>query len=149
MVTKILPKVLGDPFEFLLVLNTFANLLYALFGAGCPLFLQLRMVIKALYAFKRAAMNSMSAHTKASILWIILLQTRHFVAGESTLLAEFKTMMEKLVSKDTTITHVEVPAVLIVVAPGSPTKPKRDRPSNPVTPEADDGSARKKPKRSK
>ena len=115
-----------------------------MFSAGCPLFLQLRMVIKAMYAFKRSAMKSMTQHTKASILWIILLQTRHFAAGEGTLLAEFKTMLEKMVAKDTTITHAEVPAALVVTTPLTPTKPKRDRDFTPVTPDDDDGSERRK-----
>ena len=79
----------------------------------------------------------MYAHTKASILWITLLQTRHFAAGEETLLAEFKTMLEKLVAKDTTITHAEVPAALIMVPPGSPTGQKRKSLANPVSPDED------------
>ena len=48
MVLKILSKVLEDLWEFLLVLKTFTNLLYALFGYGCPLFINVQMTIKVI-----------------------------------------------------------------------------------------------------
>ena len=145
LVTKILPHVPTDAWEFLLLLKTFANLLYALFGSGCPLYQHVRMIIKALFSLKRNALKTMPAHTKASILWITLLQTRHFAAGEITLLAEFKNMLEKIVSKDMTISHAEVPAALVAQTPSTPTKTKRDRDLNPIMPEPDEDRKRKKP----
>ena len=56
-------------------------------------------------------------------------------------------MLEKLVAKDTTITHAEVPAALIMVPPGSPTGQKRKSLANPVSPDEDHDGERKKPKR--
>ena len=145
LVTKILPHVLTDAWEFLLLLKTFTNLLYALFSSGCPLYQHVCIIIKALFSFKRNALKIMSAHTKVSILWITLLQMRHFASGEIMLLAEFKTMLEKIVAKDTTISYAEVPAALVTPTPSTPTKTKRERDLNPITPELDKVRKRKKP----
>ena len=95
-VTKVTAKVPEDAFDFLLMLKTFANLLYAIFGASCPLFANVRQIIKALSSYKRNALKQLGIQTKASILWILLLQTRHFAGGHQTVLAEFKNMLQKL-----------------------------------------------------
>ena len=47
----------------------------------------------------------------------MLLQTRHFAAGESSLLAEFKTILDQIVAKDPGISHAEVSALLLTSEP--------------------------------
>lgn len=55
----------------------------------------------------------MSRHTKASILWIILLRSRTFALGDMEVLAAFSTMHTDLCAKQGLITHAEVPALLL------------------------------------
>ena len=55
----------------------------------------------------------MSARTKASILWIMLLQARQFSLGEVNILCEFSTMHSDLRAKKAAIHHGEVPKELI------------------------------------
>ena len=119
-VTRIKAKVPDDAHDFLLLVKTFANLLYALFGSNCPLYLHVRKMIKAFTAYNRTALKAMSKATKASILWITLLQTRHFAGGNLSTLAEFKNMMDKITAKESVITHAEVPAAFL-----TPTVTKR------------------------
>ena len=80
-VTRIKAKVPEDSHDFLLLIKTFANLLYSLFGSNCPLYLQVQKMFKAFTSYACTALKAMSITTKASILWITLLQTRHFAAG--------------------------------------------------------------------
>lgn len=118
--SKLTAKVPTDSHEFLELLKTFANLLFALFSSSCPLYVQIKEILRALHAYKRSAFKAIPLQTKAAILWIILLQTRHFSAGNTTLLAEFRTMKDKLVAKDMAISHAEVPSQLL------PQKRKRE-----------------------
>ena len=55
----------------------------------------------------------MTTTTRASIIWIILLQSRNFALGEDTILAEFTAMHTNLASKQGNIFHAEVPQALI------------------------------------
>eukprot|EP00957_Ditylum_brightwellii_P141834 10806353-Ditylum_brightwellii.AAC.1 len=57
----------------------------------------------------------MSAEAKAAIYWIILLQSRHFAAGHTDVLAEFDTMQACLAAENTNIKHAELPQALINV----------------------------------
>ena len=57
-VTKITASVPDDTFEFFLLLKTFINLLYALFGSSCPVYQNVKQVIKALNGYKRSAFRS-------------------------------------------------------------------------------------------
>jgi hypothetical protein len=57
----------------------------------------------------------MSKRTKASILWIVLLQSRQFAFGETSILAEFSTMQANLSAKNGLISHAEVPSELVDV----------------------------------
>ena len=129
-VTRIKAKVPEDAHDFMLLIKTFANLLYALFGSNCPLYLQVRRMIKAFTAYTRTALKALTLSTKASIMWITLLQTRHFAGGNYTTLAEFKNMMDKITAKESNITHAEVPAAFLT--PPS-TKRKFDDMASPPT----------------
>eukprot|EP00957_Ditylum_brightwellii_P144143 10982329-Ditylum_brightwellii.AAC.1 len=62
--------------------------------AACPLFIYMKALISARTGYTTAARRSMSKWVQASILWIVLLQTRHFATGEKTVLVEFKWMSD-------------------------------------------------------
>ena len=100
-------------FEFTEMIKNFTNLLFALFSSACPHYLQVKKILVALHSYKRPVLRVLARSTHASILWILLLQTRHFTAGSITELVEFKTMMNKLTSKDGHISHTEVLAQLL------------------------------------
>ena len=110
--------------EFVLLLKRFGNLIYALFSSSSPLFKCMKEIINALMGYSREARRRMPMATKASILWIVLLQSRQFGLGELNILHEFSTMHEDLRAKRGQITHSEVPADLLAnsMAKGPETK---------------------------
>ena len=57
----------------------------------------------------------MSKETKATILWIVLLQARHFSLGESTVIAEFEFLLTSLNAKRRHLEHADVPEALYLV----------------------------------
>ena len=107
------PKIPETSDEFMLTLKRFANLLLAIFSCDCPLFQCLIQIINALKKFSRSARIAMTNTTKASILWIILLQSRQFSIGNMEILAEFQSMHTNLTAKQGTIIHAEVPQELL------------------------------------
>jgi hypothetical protein len=109
-----------DSETFLLMLMCFANLVFALFGADCPLFLCLVQVVTAIKAFSRGARDKMSQVTRASILWVILKQSRRFALGEMDIIQEYRGMHESLSYKMLGFTHAETPSSLLL----DQTKPK-------------------------
>eukprot|EP00957_Ditylum_brightwellii_P140981 10740610-Ditylum_brightwellii.AAC.1 len=62
---------------------------------------------------KPTARKAMTPATRASIMWILLLQACHTCAGNSMMLSEFEAMLTILVAKNTNIFHAKVPAALI------------------------------------
>ncbi len=98
--------------EFLDMLKAYANLLFALFTSQCPLFRAIRTIIDALKEFSKQAREALCHSSKASILWIILLQSRRFSTGDMSLLCEFTTMQNDLCGKKSLIRHAEVPETL-------------------------------------
>jgi hypothetical protein len=121
---KLTPKVPTTADEFMLLLKRFANLIFALFSEDCPFFQCIVKIINALKEFSRSARESMTTRTRASIMWIILLQSRNFALGDDKILAEFTAMHANLSSKQGNIFHSEVPQALLV--------PKVSQPSNPT-----------------
>ena len=95
--------------QFMLLLKRYANLLFAIFTENCPLFRCVVLVISALRDYSRAARDAMTKRTKASVLWIVLLQSRRFSVGEMDILADFTWMQQCLASKTSEISHAEVP----------------------------------------
>ena len=75
-----------DPEEFILMLKRYTNLLYAIFLEDFPLFKAMVAIIRALKDLSRKARRCITAATKGSILWILLLQSRQFALGEVRLL---------------------------------------------------------------
>ena len=120
---KLTPKIPATAEDFMLLLKRYANLLFALFSADCPFYKCVVKIIDALKEFSRVARETMSPMTRASILWIILLQSRTFALGEDTILAEFTAMHANLASKQSNIYHAEVPQALLNTTP--PVPPKR------------------------
>jgi len=66
-------------------------------------------MIKALNAYKKNALKAKYFRKKTAVLWILLLQKRHFVSRKLTVLDEFKVTLDKLTAKDLSIRHAEVP----------------------------------------
>ena len=102
------PEVLDTSDEFVFILKWYANLNFALFSDTLALFRSLVKVIHSIKAFSWVDRNSMTLKTKASIIWIILLQSRKFYVADTTILAELFTMHTNLSSKKCLIIHVEV-----------------------------------------
>ena len=107
------PKIPETSDEFMLTLKRFANLLFAIFSEDCLLFKCLIQIVNSLKKFSRSARIAMTNTTKASILWIILLQSRQFSIGNMDILAEFQSMHTSLTAKQGTIIHAEVPNELL------------------------------------
>ena len=99
--------------NFMLMLMCFTNLVFALFGADCPLFSCLVQVVTAVKAFSRSARDKMSHVTRASILWVILKQSRRFALGEMDIIQEYRGMHESLSYKMLGFTHAETPSSLL------------------------------------
>ena len=93
-------------------LKVFANLLYALFTASCPLFLKLKTIIHSPMEYKPAVRVLIKRHQRAAIAWIVTLQKKHFFCGESNQLAEFVLMKNSLRAQNPLIYHAEVPISL-------------------------------------
>jgi len=144
-VTTIVARVPDESYEFQLLLKTYANLLYALFESQSPIYAAVKQIIKALNAYKRNALTAMPKRTKATILWIILLQTRHFAAGNENHLSEFKTMCDKLTAKDMSISHAEVPTALYEDKPATEVKPGKRKAEEGVLKDPIDKKGKKTP----
>eukprot|EP00957_Ditylum_brightwellii_P105523 8043895-Ditylum_brightwellii.AAC.1 len=82
------------------------------------------MVINTLTQLKRNALKAMNPVKKVSIYWILFLQSRHFLSGETTKLAEYKVMVDNLIAKQANIAHTELPDALI---PGHKRKRETDQ----------------------
>ena len=142
-------------FEGLLkVLKAYVNLLHACFGGRCPLALELRKTVSALEKYSDGAQNQMQKPTIAAVLWIILLQTKHFTLGKmnfgvhTVVLPEFTVMQNSIVSKNPSIAHAEVPQALLTVsgdkrqtsgAGGDPDKDPSPKKPKGATPEGGGG----------
>lgn len=143
--------------DFVHLLCTFANLIFAWFTAASPLYIKLKMLINAIKAFHRTARSFFTLETKATILWLTFLQTRMFAEGTDEEFTPFTRMIDNLTAKDAVINYAEVPAELIsnskkahglaqhetpargtkrsvdeagMTTPENPSKPPRQNPNN-------------------
>jgi hypothetical protein len=124
------------------MIKQYANLLYALFSSQCPMYKQMYAIVIALREYSPNARIQLgsNAKAKASMLWIILLQSRRFanghMVGDKGCLGEFNHMMSSLVAKSCDqINHAEVPKDLILGTYRAPQSPKRQGPVPEATPE--------------
>ena len=67
--------------KWLNMLKRYTNLLFLLFTPSSPLYLKCLEIIKAIWEYPAEVITQLSHHAKASILWIIHLQSRHFAQG--------------------------------------------------------------------
>ena len=125
--TKISATVPDTESDFMLLLKRYANLNFALFSGNSPHFQCIQQVITALRAYSKVARQRMSAQTKATILWIILLQARKFSMGDMDVLAEFSAMHTSLCAKCITLEHADVPEDLYVKKAPASKKRERDK----------------------
>eukprot|EP00957_Ditylum_brightwellii_P074457 5657414-Ditylum_brightwellii.AAC.1 len=116
-----------EEMEYVFTLKKYTNLTFAFFGPLCPLFLDLKQVIKAMLALKKNALKALKPVTKASIYWTIFLQSKHFFSGETTKLAEFKVMLDNLTAKQANISHAELTDALVSSGKHKQEKDKEER----------------------
>ena len=125
--------------DFLTLLKRYANLLFALFSGDCPLFKCVANVVDCIRDYSHAARKAMTKPSKASILWIIFLQSRQFAIGEFEILAEFTSMQALLRAKHPIICHVEVPDGLWLDKKRKEADTPNDNPKDPKQPRGDGG----------
>eukprot|EP00957_Ditylum_brightwellii_P159356 12129973-Ditylum_brightwellii.AAC.1 len=111
--TKLKAATPADTSQWMDNIKGYINLVHILFGPICPHFFQMKEVCTNLQGLKMEAQNNIAPEAKAAILWIVLLQARHFTQGNTNGLAEFVTMQASLDAKNTCICHAELPAMLI------------------------------------
>jgi hypothetical protein len=109
---KMKAKVPDTTDDLITLLKCYANLLFALFSEECPLFKCIEKTIIAIKAYSKNARNSFSMSTKASILWVVLKQSRKFAIGEMDVIQAFKAMHRKLAEGGASFLHAETPADL-------------------------------------
>ena len=110
--TKFTAKLPDTTETFLEQVKVFANILSALFTNACPLFIHIKEIIKTLMEYKPTAHDLISKKQRASIAWIVTLQTKHFFRGEQDALAEFIMMKNNIRARSPLIYHIKVPAAL-------------------------------------
>ena len=133
--------------DFLKMLRAYTNLLFSLFTNQCPLYKSMYTIIKGLRDLSKSAREQLNHQTKASMLWVILLQSRRFaqgrMVGNESCLAEFTTMITHLNAKACrAIQHDEIPKELL--AGSCPSGAQRDKPERPK-----DSATQNPPKRPK
>ena len=79
---KLVATVPTDGNKWKMMLLRFTNLLFVLFKGECPLYLKMLDIAKALRKYPADVIDKVPMHAKASILWIIHLQARHFAQGK-------------------------------------------------------------------
>ena len=148
--TKFTAKLPETTERFLEQVKVFANVLSALFTNACPLFIHIKEIIKAIMEYKQTARDLISKKQRASIAWIMTLQTKHFFRGEQDTLAEFIMMKNNIRARSPLIYHIEVPAALYEDDSKKTTGIKRaiDDQSGPITGK-ETGKDNEKPKRTK
>ena len=99
-------------------LKRYANLLHAVFGEFCPLFEAMQTLIEEFDRYNDTSESRVSKETIASVLWIIMLQSRHFAAGQMTGDTPFLPVFNQLlldVNMERPIKHGQVPSSLFEV----------------------------------
>lgn len=79
---KLLAMVLTCSTKWLQILKIFTNLLFLVFIPSSPLYHKCLEIVKGLWEYPSEVVAQLSLHVKSSILWIIHLQSRHFVQGK-------------------------------------------------------------------
>jgi len=98
------------------MIKRFTNLLFALFGGACPLFLHIVNIVENILQLSKRARDMTTQSTKAAILWIFLIQSHEFARGKGEITAEYQEMQHGLEVKHAEITYAEVLAHLTALA---------------------------------
>lgn len=124
--------------DFVDMLKKFANTLFAIFGANCKLYDNMKVLIKAIEAIKQGARATVFNHdNKATILWLTFLQTRAFTIDPNKSVAAFNNMVVELTNKTKLSEYLEMPVELLekVTSENKETKePKRPAQTPPGSP---------------
>ena len=94
--------------SFMEQIKVFAKFLCEFFTASCPLFLELKAIIRSLMDYNPSARVLIKRKHRAAITWIINLQTKNFFHGETNQLAKFVVMNNNLCVRNPLICHIEV-----------------------------------------
>ena len=149
--SKVLAKVPDCSTKWLQVLKRFTNLLFLVFTPSSPLYRRCLEIIKALWQYPSEVIAKLPLHAKASILWILHLQSRHFAHGKmvpvdggaETCLPAFEQMYHSICSSNIHLVSVAgLPTKLTSTLP--PEKGKR--PAADGKGDEDAGTAKKKKK---
>lgn len=79
---KLVAMVPMDGAKWKQMLLQYTNLLFVLFKGKCPMYMKMLEIAKALHKYPSEVLDALPMHAKASILWIIHLQSRHFAQGK-------------------------------------------------------------------
>lgn len=105
------------------------NLLRKLFLTRCPMYEKMAILCKALQEYPQSVIDTLPLSAKASILWIVHLQCRHFAQGfmysgspQGELLPAFTLMLNEITAgKIHMVSHAGVPHQLLAVKRTPPT----------------------------
>lgn len=133
---KLLAKVPECSTKWLQILKRFTNLLFLVFSPSSPLYRKCLEIVKALWEYPSEVVAHLPQHAKASILWILHLQSRHFAqgkmvpdaAGDDICLPAFSQMYHSICSSNVHLVSVAgLPSKLTSAPP--PDKKKRQQPT--------------------
>ena len=109
-------------------LKRFCNLVFAIFGEKCPLMLMTVDLIDTLDAYTETNQENFSFQSLVTVLWILMLQARHFSSGlsvgESVTIPAFANMIMDLGMKREVV-HGDVPCSLYSAPAPASEAPKR------------------------
>ena len=114
-------------------MKRFTNLLFLVFTSSPPLYRKCLEIVKALWEYPSEVMAKLPLHAKASILWILHLQSRHFAqgkmvpdaAGNDTCLPAFAQMYHSICSSNIHLVSVAgLPSKLTLLPSVGKTKRK-------------------------
>ena len=132
--------------ELEVYIKSLVNILYPLSNGGNPLGDDLKSIVVKLQRWPRVARRGMSTNMIASIMWIILEESRRVFEGQVAIkLPGFRNMMNALDSR-TSFTMIGLPDGLIATEkktpaiPGTPVRPKRGRDDEEEKKETEDAN---------
>lgn len=119
--TKLIAKVPENGTKWRNMLLQYTNLLLNLFHADSRMYVRMAQLCKALHRYDISILDALSITAKASILWIVHLQSRHYAQGkmypnnpEGELLPAFEFMINEIqAGKIHQVSHAGVPAPLL------------------------------------
>eukprot|EP00957_Ditylum_brightwellii_P098486 7503033-Ditylum_brightwellii.AAC.1 len=81
--TKLKATTPADTSDWMDNIKGYTNLVQNIFGPICPHFFHMKEVVANLRGLKAEKQNNIAPEVKAAILWIALLQARHFIQGNT------------------------------------------------------------------